>query len=81
MRADPRMGEAALAELKKVFTLEVAQQMVFPKLYSCPSGVARDPATGQCWGISDVSSPIAGAAAPAPFKLDDGGVKAETPRA
>src|SRR3546814_13097055 len=69
LRADPAMGEAALAELRKVFTLEVAQQLVFPKLYACPSGVARDPATGQCWGIADVSPPVAGAAAPAPFTL------------
>src|SRR3546814_647260 len=60
LRADPAMGEAALAELRKVFTLEVAQQLVFPKLYACPSGVARDPATGQGWGIADVSQPGAG---------------------
>lgn len=81
VRADPRMGEAALAELRKVFTLEIAQQLVFPKLYSCPSGVARDPKTGVCWGIADVSSPIAGAATPAPFRLAEEGVQAETPRA
>ncbi|HEY9538683.1 MAG TPA: gamma-glutamyltransferase [Kiloniellaceae bacterium] len=81
LRADPAMGEAALAELRKVFTLEVAQQLVFPKLYACPSGVARDPATGQCWGIADVSQPVAGAAAPAPFTLPGEGVKADTPRA
>jgi hypothetical protein len=55
--------------------------MVVPKLYSCPAGVSRDPQSGQCWGIADVSSPIAGAAAPAPFSLAEEGVKAETPRA
>ncbi|MEO3430238.1 gamma-glutamyltransferase [Pelagibius sp. CAU 1746] len=81
VRADPAMGEAALAELKKVFQVEVAQQMVFPKLYSCPSGVARDPATGQCWGMADKSQPVAGAATPAPFNLEEEGVKAQTPRA
>ncbi|MEQ9608243.1 MAG: gamma-glutamyltransferase [Kiloniellaceae bacterium] len=81
VRADPRMGDAALAELKKVFKLEVAQQMVFPKLYSCPAGVSRDPQSGQCWGIADVSSPIAGAATAAPFSMAEEGVKAETPRA
>jgi len=81
VRADPAMGEAALAELKKVFTVEVAQQLVFPKLYACPSGVSRDPATGQCWGIADVSQPVAGAATPAPFSLGGEGVKAATPRA
>jgi len=81
VRADPAMGEAALVALGKVFKLEVAQQLVFPKLYSCPSGVSRDPASGQCWGIADVSQPSAGAATPAPFTLPGEGVKAETPRA
>ena len=81
VRADPAMGETALEELRKVFTLEVAQQLVFPKLYSCPSGVSRDPESGRCWGMGDVSSPVAGAATPAPFKLEEEGVKAETPRA
>ncbi len=81
VRADPAMGEAALAELKKVFQVEVAQQMVFPKLYACPSGVARDPATGRCWGMADKSQPVAGAAVAAPFNLEEEGVKAETPRA
>ncbi|MGF1594907.1 MAG: gamma-glutamyltransferase family protein [Kiloniellaceae bacterium] len=81
LRADPRMGAAALAELRRHFTVEVAQQLVFPKLYSCPSGVARDPGTGTCSGISDVSQPVAGAATPAPFRLEEDGVKAETPRA
>jgi gamma-glutamyltranspeptidase/glutathione hydrolase len=80
VRADPRMGAAALDELRKHFALEVAQQLVFPKLYACPSGVARD-AAGMCYGISDVSQPVAGAAVPAPFTLEEEGVKAETPRA
>jgi gamma-glutamyltranspeptidase/glutathione hydrolase len=80
VRADPRMGAAALDELRKHFALEVAQQLVFPKLYACPSGVARD-AAGICYGISDVSQPVAGAAVPAPFTLEEEGVKAETPRA
>jgi gamma-glutamyltranspeptidase/glutathione hydrolase len=81
VRADPAMGEAALAELRKVFKLEVAQLMVFPKLYSCPSGVSRDPIGGTCWGMGDPSSPVAGAATPAPFSLGEAGVKADTPRA
>ncbi|MGF1630910.1 MAG: gamma-glutamyltransferase family protein [Kiloniellaceae bacterium] len=81
LRADPAMGEAALAELQKVFQVEVAQLLVFPKLYSCPSGVSRDPVSGACWGMADVSSPVAGAATPAPFILGGEGVKADTPRA
>lgn len=81
LRADPAMGDAALAEMQKVFQLEVAQLLVFPKLYGCPSGVSRDPGSGTCWGMADISQPVAGAAVPAPFRLDEGGVKAETPRA
>src|SRR3546814_18052612 len=80
-RADPAMGEAALAELRKVFTLEVAQQLVFPKLYACPSGVARDPAPRHCWGIADVSQPVARAPPPPPLPLPGAGVQADTPRA
>jgi hypothetical protein len=34
-----------------------------------------------CFGISDVSQPVAGAAVPAPFTLEEEGVKAQTPRA
>ncbi|WP_299625730.1 gamma-glutamyltransferase family protein [Pelagibius sp.] len=69
VRADPAMGEAALAALADVFELEVAQLLVFPKLYSCPSGVLRDPADGTCWGAADISAPSAGAAAAAPWSL------------
>ncbi|MEQ9199472.1 MAG: hypothetical protein RLN80_05745, partial [Rhodospirillales bacterium] len=69
-RVDPAMGEEVLAELEKEFRLEVDQMLVFPKLYSCPSGVMRDPESGRTWAISDKSSPIAGAAAEAPFRLD-----------
>jgi gamma-glutamyltranspeptidase/glutathione hydrolase len=77
IRVDPAMGEDTLAELAKEFTLEVEQMLVFPKLYSCPSGVMRDAAAGKTWAISDKSSPIAGAAAEAPFELEDieGGVQ------
>jgi gamma-glutamyltranspeptidase/glutathione hydrolase len=71
VRVDPRVGDEVLRELERSFTLEVAQLLVFPKLYSCPSGVARDPATGLCHGIGDPSQPIAGAAAAAPFALPD----------
>ncbi|TVQ40610.1 MAG: gamma-glutamyltranspeptidase [Geminicoccaceae bacterium] len=71
LRVDPRVGDAVLAELGERFELEIAQQLVFPKLYACPAGVARDPATGRCSGIADVGSPIAGAAAAGPLELDD----------
>ncbi len=69
VRVDPRVGDEVLQELAHSFTLEVAQRLVFPKLFSCPSGVARDPATGLCHGISDPSQPIAGAAGAGRFTL------------
>lgn len=71
IRVDPRMGDEAIAELSQHFDIEVAQRLVFPKLYSCPSGVSRDPATGIARGINDPSQPIGGAAVAAPFVLDD----------
>ncbi len=71
IRVDPRMGEDVIAELSRHFEVEIAQLLVFPKLYSCPSGVARDPATGVSHGINDPSQPIGGAAIAAPFVLDD----------
>ena len=37
------------------------QNLVFPKLYSCPSGVYRDNKTGKTYGISDKNSPTSGA--------------------
>lgn len=61
IQLDPRMGDAALAELSDSYELEVAQLAVFPKMYACPQGVMR--AGGTCYGMSDPSHPAAGAAA------------------
>jgi len=63
VRADPAMSQASLTALMEDHAVEVAQQLVFPKLYSCPSGVARDPATALNAGMADKSSPVAAAAA------------------
>lgn len=71
IRVDPRLGDEVIAELSQHFEIEVAQLAVFPKLFSCPSGISRDPATGVCHGINDPSQPIGGAAAAAPFILDE----------
>jgi gamma-glutamyltranspeptidase/glutathione hydrolase len=71
IRVDPRLGDEVIAELSQHFETEIAQMLVFPKLYSCPSGVSRDPATGISHGINDPSQPIGGATAAAPFDLDD----------
>lgn len=78
VRVDPRLGEPVLTALGRRFDLEVAQRLVFPKLYSCPSGVSRDPETGVCHGINDPSQPIGGAATPAPFVLPDEGSASES---
>lgn len=71
IRVDPRLGDEVLSALAEDFELEVAQLLVFPKLYACPSGVSRDPLTGVCQGLNDPSQPIGGAAASTPFELDD----------
>jgi len=63
--------------LSRHFEIEVAQLAVYPKLYSCPSGVSRDPTTGVSYGINDPSQPIGGAAAAAPFVLADEAVVRE----
>ncbi len=69
IRVDPAMGEAAVAELAKEFELEIAQNLVFPKLYSCPSGVYRDKAKGKTYGAGDKANPVAGAVAEGPFEI------------
>ncbi|MGI9380990.1 MAG: gamma-glutamyltransferase [Methyloligellaceae bacterium] len=71
VRVDPRLGDEVISQLSRDFELEIADLMVFPKLYSCPSGVSRDPETGLCHGINDPSQPIGGAAAPAKFELQN----------
>ena len=69
IRVDPALGSETINALARDFKLEIAQRLVFPKLYSCPSGVSRDPISGLCHGVNDPSQPIGGAAAPARFSL------------
>jgi len=69
IRVEPRFGSDVIEALAQDFELEIAQRLVFPKLYSCPTGVSRDPATGLCHGLNDPSQPIGGASAAAAFKL------------
>ena len=71
VRVDPRFPQDVIDALGRQHTLEIARRLVYPKLYSCPSGVSRDPESGECAGISDPSQPVAGAAAPAPFAAAD----------
>ena len=64
VRADPALGEAVLEALRRrEGELEIAQRLVFPKLYACVSGVSRD-GSGACAGASDPSHPSAGASGP-----------------
>lgn len=79
---DPAVGPEIIAALEAKHELELAQMLVFPKFYSCPSGVMHDAARGLNYGISDKSQPVAGAAAEAPFVLDSDGTEGEVgPRA
>jgi gamma-glutamyltranspeptidase/glutathione hydrolase len=70
IRVDPRLGQDVIEALTKSFELEIAQLLVFPKLYACPSGVSRDPATGLMHAINDPSQPIGGGAVAQPFTFD-----------
>ncbi len=57
---DPRLGGEAIDVLAADFPVEVAQLLVFPKLYACPSGVSRDSETGLLCGGNDPSQPVGG---------------------
>ena len=70
IQVDPAMGEDSMNELAKEFKLEIAQNLVFPKLYSCPSGVYRDHETGKTYGMGDKASPVAGAVAEGDFVIE-----------
>ena len=63
IRVDPEIGHRAIAELSKEFKVEIAQNLVFPKLYACPSGVYRNAGTGQTEGCCDKMNPSSGAVA------------------
>lgn len=71
IRVDPAMGSKIIDELAQQFELEVAQNLVYPKLYSCPSGVYRDTKSGMTYGMGDKSSPVAGAVAEGAFEIEN----------
>ncbi len=62
LRADPRLGSAVLDELARHYALEISGNVVMPKLYACPSGVARE--GDLLAGINDPALPDGGAAGP-----------------
>ena len=69
IRVDPGVGDLAIAELSKEFKVEIAQNLVFPKLYSSPSGVYRNASNGETEGCSDKMSPSSGAVAQGYFEI------------
>lgn len=80
VRVDPALGDAVIAELQSHHTLEIAQRLVFPRLFACVSGVARAPGGG-FHGSNDPSLPSGAASGPAPFPdlsdvNDEGAVRA-----
>ncbi len=62
VRADPRLGKAVLRELARNYKLEISGNIVMPKHYACPSGVAKV-AEGLV-GINDPALPDGGSAGP-----------------
>ncbi len=66
VRADPSLGAAVLDALAQDHDLEIAQRLVFPKLYACVSAVAAVP--GGWAGLNDPSQPSGGSSGPAPFE-------------
>lgn len=66
IRVDPRFDDAIIRALGKKHTLEIAQRLVFPKLYACQSAVAY--ANKSFFGLNDPSQPIGSAAGPAAFE-------------
>ena len=67
---DPEIDISIIEELKKYFQIEFAQNLVFPKLYSCPSGVYRN-SKGLNFGASDTLSPVASAVEENIYKINN----------
>jgi gamma-glutamyltranspeptidase/glutathione hydrolase len=68
---DPNVGSKTISKLNEYFELNIAQNLVFPKLYSCPSGVYRDINSSQTFGFGDKNSPIAGAVSEGLYNLSN----------
>lgn len=59
LRADPRLEADVLQALAELYKLEISGNVVMPKLYACPSGVART--SDGFVGINDPALPDGGA--------------------
>ena len=54
---DPRIELSVRAALEREFPVTETELVVYPTNFACPSGVARDWASGENSGIADVMSP------------------------
>ena len=63
LTADVRLEPAILAALAARFSVRKVMPTVHPNLFACPSGVLRDPMTGEACGMTDPWQPVAGCAA------------------
>ena len=60
---DPRLPAPIREALAAALPTRLAESMVYPANYACPSAVLRDPASGEHVGITDVGSPWSAAVA------------------
>lgn len=61
--ADRRLSAEARTALEARHPTREVASMVWPKLFACPSAIARDPHTGEAFGMTDPVQPAAGVAA------------------
>ena len=69
INVDASIDIKIIEELEKHFKIVKSQNLVFPKLYSCPSGVLRN-SSGTNYGIGDKSSPLAAGKSEDNFKIN-----------
>ena len=63
LAADRRLPEDILSTLEGRFPTERVDHTVYPNLFACPSAVLHEQAAGDRVGMTDVTHPLAGAAA------------------
>ena len=69
INVDASIDIKIIEELEKHFKIIKSQNLVFPKLYSCPSGVLRN-SSGINFGIGDKSSPVASGKSEENFEIN-----------
>ena len=61
--ADIRLPKAVIEALATRFRVVPAESLVSPSAFTVPTGIARDPATGEAQGLTHPHLPVAGAVA------------------